>query len=141
MDSWWAAVSAAFGWTVLVSLWGMLTRSVANALVAAGVIAGAALAMTDQRPAWHALGLAVTLVPAVALYALGVITAGTAKGFGALGAMLGLGATPALWAVLFVAIAIERARKRPPSSGAIYFAAIAAAAAVHAAHLLPPALL
>jgi len=143
MDWWWAAVGAAVAWTVLVALWGILTRSVANILVGVGLVMGALLSLGDERPGWHALGLAVTLLPAVGLYAAKAVTAGTAKGFGALGAILGLGAAPALWAVLVLAIVYEKVRgvKRAPSSHGIYFAGIAAASAVHAAHLLPPSML
>ena len=88
MDWWWAAVGAAVAWTVLVALWGILTRSVANILVGVGLVMGALLSLGDERPGWHALGLAVTLLPAVGLYAAKAVTAGTAKGFGALGANL-----------------------------------------------------
>ena len=137
MDGWWASVATALGWAVLVSLWSVLTRSVANALVAVGLAAAAVLSVGDQRPGWHALGLAVTLVPAVGLYALGVVTAGTAKGFGALGAILGFGSTPALWAVLVVAIVAEKVRSRAPSSGTIYFMGVVVAVFVHQMHLLP----
>ena len=141
MDGWWAAVATAVAWAVLVSLWSVLTRKVANAMVVVGFVAAVMLAVYDQRPAWHALGLAATLVPAVGLYASKIVTGGTAKGFGALGAMLGVGAAPAMWVVLVTAIVLEKTRKRAPSSGTIYFACIVAAAVVHASGFLPRSLL
>jgi Flp pilus assembly protein protease CpaA len=141
MDAWWTAVATAVGWTVVVGLWGILTRTVANALLAVGLLAGAVLALVDQRPGWHALGFVAALAPAVGLYAAGMMTAGTAKGMGVLGGILGLGAAPALLVVGLGTVAVTRSRKEHPSSQRIFLVAIAVAAGVHAAHVLPAALL
>jgi Flp pilus assembly protein protease CpaA len=143
MEWWWTSVGAAVGWTVLVSLWGILTKSVANILVGVGIVVAAVLSVCDHRPEWHALGLGVTLIPAVALYGVGLVTAGTAKGFGAIGAMLGAGTAPVLWAVLFIAIIVERIRgpKKALSSHMIYFLGIGAAAAAHSSSLWPASLM
>ena len=143
MDAWWTSVATAVGWAVLVGLWGFITRSVANLLVVCGFVAAAVLALFDSRPGWHGLGLAVTLLPAVGLYGKGALTGGTAKGFGALGAMLGLGATPAMWVVLIAVLLVNKSRgpKRSLSSHMTYFLAIAGAVAVHEAHILPPSMM
>ena len=62
MDWWWAAVGAAVAWTVLVALWGILTRSVANILVGVGLVMGALLSSGDALQLYAQLPEATAVV-------------------------------------------------------------------------------
>jgi Flp pilus assembly protein protease CpaA len=140
MELWWAAISTAFGWSFVVWLWESLTRKVPNELVVVGGIAAAVLTAVDQQYISHGEGLGVTLLPIIALYAMGLVSAGTAKGFGAVGAMVGFGAAPALWGIMLLSIILKKIRKKPINAGAIYLLGIIFAVVLHATHVTREAL-
>ena len=140
MTWWWAALTTAVGWSLVVLLWEALTRRVSNELTVVAGLAAAVLACGDQLFLSHAEGLAATLLPVVGLYAMGLVSAGTAKGFGALGAMVGLGATPGLWGVMLLSIGLKKLRKRPLPAGLIYLAGGLVAIVLHEMHVTRAAL-